>query len=184
LGSQSWAQTHQHDAIGDINEASRRQANVCCRFAFGQVIEPKEAQGMHRLPLMHGAPTLGTTTARAGGTAEGRGVRRIDDVYDDAARLERIRIDGHRIIGVHAYRRGVDNDLAPPRIGWAKTRCATGLGADGLGEVVGAMLVDIEYGKCPGARGRDRKCDSATCASGADEKNRFVRRVITLPLHS
>ena len=61
---------------------------------------------------------------------------------------------------------------------------AAGCGGDGLGEVVSATLVDIEYGKCPGTRGRDRKCDSSACASGADEKNGFVRGVITFPLHS
>ena len=57
---------------------------------------------MHSLPFMHRASTLRTTTTRAGGTAKGRRVRRIDDVDDDAARLELIRVDGHRIIGLHA----------------------------------------------------------------------------------
>src|SRR6266496_5019884 len=61
---------------------------------------------------------------------------------------------------------------------------AAGCGGDGLGELVSATLVDIEYAKCPSTRGRDRKCDSPACASGADEKNGFVRRVITFPLHS
>ena len=123
---------------------------------------------MHRLPLMHRASTLGTTTTRPRGTAKRRGIRRIDDVYDDAARLEPIRIDGQGIGRVHAQRRGIDNDLASVWIGCAKTCSAPGCGRDRLGEVVGATLVDIEYGKCPGTRGRDRKCDSAACTSGAD----------------
>src|SRR6266568_7460555 len=54
---------------------------------------------------------------------------------------------------------------------------------DGLGEVLSAMLVDIEYGKRPGIRERDGKRDSSACAPGTDEKNGFVRRVITFPLH-
>src|SRR5205823_932340 len=139
---------------------------------------------MHRLPFMHRASTLGTTPTRAGGTAKGSRVRRIDDVYDDAARIEPIRIDRHRIVGVHAQRRGIDNDLASVWIGCAKMCSAAGCGGDGLGELVSATLVDIEYGKCPGTRRRDRKCDSSARASGPDEKNGFVRGVITFPLHS
>jgi hypothetical protein len=68
-------------------------------------------------------------------------------------------------------------------IGCANVCTAAGCGGDGLGEVVSATLIDIEYGKCPGTRGRDRKCDSSACAPGTDEKNGFVRGVITFPLH-
>ena len=60
---------------------------------------------------------------------------------------------------------------------------AAGCRGDGLGEVLSATLVDIEYGKRPGTRGRDGKRDSSACAPGTDEKNGFVRRVITFPLH-
>jgi hypothetical protein len=56
---------------------------------------------MHRLPLMHRASALGTTTTCAGGTAKVRGVRLIDDVHDDAAGLEPIGIDGHWIVRLH-----------------------------------------------------------------------------------
>src|SRR5438552_14583198 len=61
---------------------------------------------------------------------------------------------------------------------------ASGRGGDGRGELFSARLVDIEYRKCPRTRRRDRKCDRPACASGADEKNGFVRGVITFPLHS
>ena len=37
----------------------------------------------------------------------------------------------------------------------------------------------IQVGTC----GPDSKCDSSACAPGTDEKNRFVRGVITFPLH-
>jgi hypothetical protein len=60
---------------------------------------------------------------------------------------------------------------------------AAGFRGDGLGEVLSATLVDIEYGKRSGTRGPDRKCDSSACTPGTDEKNGFVRRVITFPLH-
>src|SRR5206468_6737348 len=100
------------------------------------------------------------------------------------ARLEPIRIDRHWIVAVHAERRGIDNDLASVWIGCANVGTAAGCRGDGLGEVVSATRVDIEYGKCPCTRGRDRKCDSSACPSGADEKNGLVRRVITFPLHS
>src|SRR5687768_6831831 len=112
---------------------------------------------MHRLAFMHRASTQGAATARAGGTAKGRRIRRIDDVDDDAARLEPVRIDRHWIVGVHAERRGIDNDLVSAWIGCARTCFAAGGGGDGLGEVLGATLVDIGYGKCPGTRGRERK---------------------------
>src|SRR5436309_15346333 len=110
---------------------------------------------MHRLPFMHRASTLGTTTTRAGGTAKGRRVRRIDDVYDDAARLEPIGIDGHWIVGVHACRRGIDNDLVSAWIRCAKLCSAARCGGDGVGKVVSATLVDIEYRKCPRTCRRD-----------------------------
>ena len=60
---------------------------------------------------------------------------------------------------------------------------ATGFGGDGPGKIVGATLVDIEDGECPGTRGGDRECNRSACATGADEKNGFVRRVIAFPLH-
>jgi hypothetical protein len=60
---------------------------------------------------------------------------------------------------------------------------AAGCRGDGLGEVLSATLVDIEYGKRPGTRGPDSECDSSACAPGTNEKDRFVRRVITFPLH-
>src|SRR6266852_6089666 len=99
---------------------------------------------MHRLPFMHRTPTLGTTTARAGSTAKGRRLRRIDDVNNGAARLEPPRIDRHWIVGFHAERSGVDDDLASVRVGCARTCSAAGCGGHGVGEVVGATLVDIE----------------------------------------
>src|SRR5438270_1000000 len=110
---------------------------------------------MHRLPFMHRAATLGTTTTCAGGTAQRRRLRRIDDVYDDAPRLEPIRIDRHRIVGLHAQRRGIDDDLASVWIRCAKFCPAAACGGDRLGEVVSATLVDIENGKCSGTRGCD-----------------------------
>src|SRR6185437_326533 len=138
---------------------------------------------MHRLPFMHRAPTLGTTTARAGGPTKRRRVRRIDDVHDDAAGLEPIGIDGHWIVGLHAQRRGIDNDLVAVWIGWANAGIAARCRDDGVGEILSATLVDIEYGKRPGTRGPDSKCDSSAGAPGTDEKDRFVRRVIAFPLH-
>src|SRR5438094_10551046 len=100
---------------------------------------------MHRLPFMHRASTLGTTTTRAGGTTKGRRVRRIDDVHDDAAGLELIGIDGHCIVGLHAYRRSIDNDLVPVWIGCAHFDTAARCRGHGLGEVSWRALVDIEY---------------------------------------
>jgi hypothetical protein len=57
---------------------------------------------MHGLPLMHRASILSTTTTRKGGTTKGGRLRRVNDVYDNAAGLEPIRIHGRGIVGVHA----------------------------------------------------------------------------------
>ena len=139
---------------------------------------------MHCLSFMHRASALGTTAPRTGSAAKGRRVRRVDDVYDDAARFEAIRIYGQGIVGVHTQRRGIDHDLATVWIGCAKMCSAPGFGSNALGEVFSSTLVDIEYGQRPGTRRRDRKCDGSARATGADEKNGFVGRVITFPLHS
>ena len=61
--------------------------------------------------------------------------------------LEPIGIEGHWIVGSHAYRRGVNNDLAAVWIGCANVCMAFGCRGDGLDEVLSATLVDIEYGK-------------------------------------
>ena len=102
---------------------------------------------MHRLSFMHRASTLGTTTARAGGTTKGRRIRRIDDVDDGSAGVEPIGIDRHWIVGLHADGRGVDDDLVAMWIGCANVCMAFGCRGDGLDEVLSATLVDIEYGK-------------------------------------
>src|SRR4030095_3115486 len=103
-------------------------------------------------------------------------------VHDDAAGLEEIRIDRHWIVGLHAQGRGVDDDLVAVWIGCADARAAAGCRSDGVGEVLGASLVDIEYGKRPGTRGSDSKCDGPACAPGPGEKHRLVPRRITFPL--
>src|SRR5690349_134105 len=102
---------------------------------------------MHRLPFMHRASALGTTATRTGGPTKRRRVRRIDDVHDDAAGLEPAGIDGHWIVGLHAQGRGIDNDLVAVWIGWTNACRAAGCRGDGVGEVLSATLVDIEYGK-------------------------------------
>ena len=102
---------------------------------------------MYCLPFMHRASILGTTTTCAGGAAQRRRVRRIDDVYDDAAGLEPIRIDRHWIVGLHAQGRGIDNDLVAVWIGCANVCMAAGCRGDGLDEFLSATLVDIDYGK-------------------------------------
>jgi hypothetical protein len=81
-------------------------------------------------------------------------------------------------------RRGINNDLVAVWIGCANVCIAASCRGHGLGEVLCATLVNIEYGKRPGTRGCDRKCDSSACAPGTDEQNGFVRWVITFPLHS
>lgn len=139
---------------------------------------------MHSLPLIHRASALGATSTLKGGTAKRGRVRRIDDVDNDAARLEPIRIHGHRVIGVHAQRRGVDNDFVSMWIGAAELRCATGCSGHGLREFVSATHVDVEYGECPGTCGRDSKSYCSTGASGTHEQNGFVHRVVPFPLHS
>ena len=56
--------------------------------------------------------------------------------------------------------------------------------ATDLARLISATLVNVEYGKRLGAGGRDGKCDGAARAAGANQKNRFVCRVITFPLHA
>ena len=102
---------------------------------------------MHGLPLVHRASILGAAATRSGGAAKGRRLWRVDDVNDKTGRIQPARIDRQRIAGVHAKRCGVDDDLELLWIGRANSRCATGCGGDGPGEVLGATLVDIEYGE-------------------------------------
>jgi hypothetical protein len=68
-------------------------------------------------------------------------------------------------------------------IGWANACRAAGCRGDRVREVSSATLVDIEYGKRSGTRGRDSKCNRSAGAPGADQKDGFVRRVIAFPLH-
>ena len=139
---------------------------------------------MHRLSFVHRAPALGTTTARSGGTAKRRRFRRSDDVHHDASRPDPVRIHGHGSVRVHTQSRGIDHHFEIVRIGRTEQRSAVGCGGHGLDEVASATLVDIEYGKCPGARRCDRKCDCSASAAGANEKDGFVRGVVAFPLHS
>ena len=139
---------------------------------------------MHCLSFMHRTSTLGTTSTRAGHAAKGRWVRRIDDVYDDTAGLEALRIDGHRIVGLHADRRGVDDDFVSEGIRCAESCAAARRRGNRVGKVIRATLVEIEYRKCACARRCDRKGNRPACTSGADEKNGLACRMITFPLHA
>ena len=161
-----------------------RRADDGCRSTFGNVVESKEAQGVHRLSFVHRATALRTTAARPRRTAQGRRVRRCDDVYDDGARLQLVRVYGHGIVGVHAESRSVDDYVASVWVGCAKSCAAAGRLCDGLSKAHSTTLVNVEYGKRTRAGGRDGKRDGTAGAAGADQKNRFVRRVITFPLHA
>ena len=95
---------------------------------------------------MHRAPVLGTASTRLRGAAKRRWLGRIDDVDDDGARREPLRINWHGIVRFHAKRRGIDNDVEALRIGWPRTYVAAGFSSNRCRKVASPMPVDIGYG--------------------------------------
>src|ERR1700688_416850 len=132
---------------------------------------------------MHRSPVLGTAPARMRGASKRRWLARIDDVEDDGAGREHLRIDRHGIVHFHAKRRGIDDDVEALRVRRPRTYVAAGFSSNGCRKVASPMCVDIGYGQLASACGRDRKRDGAPCASGADEKHGLIRRVVAFPLH-
>jgi len=81
---------------------------------------------MHGLPFVHRAPTLRATATGTCGAAKGRRVRRIDDVHDDAARLQPIGIQGQGVVDIHAEPGSIDNQLTAAWIRHANVGFTTG----------------------------------------------------------
>src|SRR5688572_32800127 len=129
---------------------------------------------MRGLPLVHRASILGTATTRSRGTAKGRRFWRIDDVNNQAGRIQTLRIYRQSIVGVHAKRCGVDHYFEILWIAWASRCSATSGGSDGLCEVVSATFVNIRDGECPGARRGDCKGNGSAGAPRADQENGLV----------
>jgi len=85
---------------------------------------------MHGLPFVHRGPTLRATATGTRGAAKGRRVRRIDDVHDDAARLQQIGFQGQGVVDIHAEPGSIDNQLAAAWIRQADVSFATGFGGN------------------------------------------------------
>src|ERR1700732_634982 len=101
---------------------------------------------MDGLALVHRAPALGTAASETRRLAQRRGIGIVDGVDYDRAGTQAIRIDRHRVSGLHTERRRVDDDVASVRVGWTETRpAAGGFGGDGGGKGGGGTLVHIAY---------------------------------------
>src|ERR1700730_5743325 len=140
---------------------------------------------MDGLAFVHRAPALGTAASETRRLAQRRGIGIVDGVDYDRAGIQAIRIDRHRVSGLHSEWRRVDDDVASVRVGWTETRAAGGgFGGDSGGKVDSATLVDIEYRQRTGASRRDRKCDGTSRASRSHQKDGVSGGIIPFPLHA